>query len=66
MIDPIKNCQKVTELISISYDASLAASQALTVKFHTLICPQCQNFDKNNQILKQMIKQHKESDDTPA
>ncbi|MFC0820709.1 zf-HC2 domain-containing protein [Moraxella marmotae] len=55
----MKKCQKVTELLTVSYDRPLRLSQAAMVRLHLMICPKCRNFDKNNQILKQMVRQHK-------
>ncbi|MGK8250811.1 zf-HC2 domain-containing protein [Moraxella lacunata] len=58
-----KNCQKMTELMSLSQDEPLTLSQKMMVRFHLLMCPECARFDKNNEILKMMIKQHKNLND---
>ena len=59
MLKRFKNCQKITEWVSQSYDGSLSASQSMAVKSHLLICTNCRNFDKNNHLLKQLIAKHK-------
>ncbi|AKG15513.2 hypothetical protein AAX09_05890 [Moraxella bovoculi] len=55
----LKNCQKMTELMSLSQEEPLTLSQKMTVKFHLLMCPECRRFDDNNRVLKEMIKKHK-------
>ncbi|WP_084260649.1 zf-HC2 domain-containing protein [Moraxella ovis] len=55
----LKNCQKMTELMSLSQEEPLTLSQKMTVKFHLLMCPTCRRFDDNNRVLKEMIKKHK-------
>lgn len=59
MIKKIKNCQKMTELASLSYEKPLTLSQKVTLNLHLMMCPQCRQFDKNNQVLKRMIEEHK-------
>ncbi|MDO4450611.1 MAG: zf-HC2 domain-containing protein [Moraxella sp.] len=56
----LKNCQKITQLASLSQEEPLTWSQKITLKFHLMMCPNCKQFDKNNQTLKQIIKKHKE------
>lgn len=53
----------MTELMSLSQDEPLTLSQKMMVRFHLLMCPECARFDKNNEILKMMIKQHKNLND---
>lgn len=60
MFKKLKNCQKMTELASLSYDQPLTLSQKLSLKLHLIMCPECKRFHENNQLLKQMIKQHKQ------
>lgn len=62
MIKHIKNCQRITELSSLSAEKPLTPYQAMEMKLHLMWCPMCKRFDDNNKILKQIIKGHKMAD----
>lgn len=58
MLDKLKNCQRVTELISLSHEKTLSSAEHLEVKFHLMICPYCRDFAHNTQMLKKITKAH--------
>lgn len=60
MIDRFKNCRTITELVSLSYEEPLTLVQKLSVKMHCCFCQECRQFDKNNQMLKNIIAKHKQ------
>lgn len=58
------NCQKITQLMSLSNEQNLNTVQHFNVYLHTLMCPACKAFQRNNKQLKILIKefsQRKES-----
>lgn len=55
----MKSCHTVTELISLSQEQPLTRTETLQLRFHTMMCSACRNFDKNTQQLSNMMKAHK-------
>lgn len=50
------NCQKITQLMSLSNEQNLNTVQHFNVYLHTLMCPACKAFQQNNQKLKNLLK----------
>lgn len=62
MLKHFRNCRRITELSSLSQEQPLTFYQKVNVKMHLRFCPNCQAFEQNNRMLKQMIKAHKAAD----
>lgn len=45
------SCYKATQLISLAHERPLQFSEKASLRFHTLICSACRNFQKNSQTL---------------
>lgn len=62
MLKHMRDCRRITELISLSQEQPLSTQEQLKVKMHLAICPMCRAFEQNNQMLKEMIQEHKKAD----
>lgn len=62
MLKHIRNCRRITELISLSQEQSLTSHEQISVKFHLTICPACRAFEQNNRVLKDIVQAHKNMD----
>ncbi len=40
------NCKEATRLLSEKKDRTLTVTEKVSLKFHTMICSACRNFDK--------------------
>lgn len=67
----MRNCEKMTELISESMERPLTLLEKLEKSWHTMMCDGCKNFESNTIKLKDIIDRHKnhtessqESDDS--
>jgi hypothetical protein len=45
------NCKQATRLLSEKQDRPLSSKEKVALKFHTLICAGCRNFDKQMDAL---------------
>ncbi|MBN6710578.1 zf-HC2 domain-containing protein [Haemophilus haemoglobinophilus] len=56
----MKNCQEITELISLSNEKKLAFNQRYAISIHLLFCPYCRAFKKNDQQIKHFMQEFKQ------
>lgn len=56
----MKNCQEITELISLSNEKKLAFNQRYAITIHLLFCPYCRAFKKNDQQIKHFMREFKQ------
>lgn len=56
----MKNCQEITELISLSNEKKLTFQQRCAVKIHLLFCSYCRAFKQNDQHIKRLMLEFKE------
>ncbi|STO54324.1 dsDNA-mimic protein [Canicola haemoglobinophilus] len=56
----MKNCQEITELISLNNEKKLAFNQRCAISIHLLFCPYCRAFKKNDQQIKRLMQEFKE------
>ncbi len=45
------NCKEATRLLSEKRDRSLTSKEKAALKFHTMLCSACRNFDKQMDAL---------------
>ena len=45
------NCKEATRLLSEKKDRSLSTKEKTSLKFHTMMCSACRNFDKQMDAL---------------
>ncbi|WLF83719.1 zf-HC2 domain-containing protein [Moraxella sp. ZY210820] len=57
------NCQKITQLISLSHEQDLSKIQHFNVYLHSLMCPACKAFQQNNKQLSILIKKFTQQTD---
>ncbi|MGZ8257029.1 MAG: anti-sigma factor family protein [Gallionella sp.] len=50
------NCHDATKLMSESQERPLALSEKIPLKFHTLMCAGCRNFDEQMKALRVMTR----------
>lgn len=53
-------CKDITELISLQQERPLAFKEKLAMQAHLLICPYCRAFKRNNEQMRDLMKQFKE------
>lgn len=59
------NCKQATRLLSEKQDRPLSAREKMALKFHTMMCSACRNFDKQMSALSVFSRSYingKESD----
>lgn len=56
----MKNCQEITELISLSNEKKLAFNRRYAISIHLLFCPYCRAFKKNDQQIKHFMREFKQ------
>lgn len=49
-------CLQASKMISLSQERDLTLKEKTALYSHLIICPQCRNFNKNCQALRQMMK----------
>jgi hypothetical protein len=52
----MRNCKKITQLISESNERPLLVSEKLDLKMHLMMCSGCNNFNKNVSTINQAMK----------
>ncbi|MDO4431380.1 MAG: zf-HC2 domain-containing protein [Lonepinella koalarum] len=51
------NCQKITELVSLSQEQKLTLKQYMEVKIHLMLCPHCKAFKQNCQQIDKLMRE---------
>ncbi|QGM79911.1 zf-HC2 domain-containing protein [Otariodibacter oris] len=59
----MKNCKEITQLVSLSNEQKLALGQRCEISIHTLFCPYCRAFKKNNAQIRQLMQQFKQKEE---
>lgn len=59
----MKNCKEITQLVSLSNEQRLAFGQRWEIRIHTLYCPYCRAFKKNNAQIRHLMQQFKQKED---
>ena len=55
----MKKCRQITELISHKADRPLTGGERLGLRLHLLICPQCREYARQIELVKQAVKKFK-------
>ena len=50
------NCHEATKLLSESRDRKLSGWERIGLRFHTMMCKACKNFDTQTKLLSRAMK----------
>ncbi|WP_301098782.1 zf-HC2 domain-containing protein [Otariodibacter sp.] len=59
----MKKCKEITQLVSLSNEQKLVLRQRYAITIHTLFCPYCRSFKKNNAQIRYLMQQFKQKED---
>lgn len=52
------NCQKYTQLLSLSQEQPLTLIQKMSLKVHTIMCSRCKAFQTNHHHINRIFKHY--------
>lgn len=55
------NCHRVTQLISESQERGLSVSERVSLKFHTMMCAGCRNFNEQVPLLRKLMREYRDA-----